>query len=610
MIVYDFLRKIPLFMDLPKEDLERLCEMVSELLLPAGQILIEEGSLGDKAYVVKSGQLEILKESGGRHVLLAVRQAGEVIGEMALLESAPRFATVRARTDSNLLVIDHKHLDRLLNTSPSAAKAMLHTITARLRSTEIVLQQSEKMAQLGTMTAGIAHELNNPAAAMGRGAAQLEESIDRLRKTTLQLSKINLTETQQHTLDTLENLARQRASYPADLDPLARSDLQDQLETWLDEHEIDDSWELAPILVELNYDEELLNQLVSVFQSGGLSEVIQWLEATYNSYRLLQEIIQGTSRMSEIIKALKSYVYLDQAPMQTIDIHESLDNTLVMLRSKLKDGIHVQRAYDPDLPHILAFGSELNQVWTNLIDNAVDAMDGKGELIIRTRHEGEWVYVEFQDNGPGIPPDIQPKLFSPFFTTKPMGKGTGLGLNISYNIAKKHGGEITVTSQPGMTCFQVRLPLNFEKSQSESPPVPGFTPIDDEALRQILEQTRKIAVVGISKRPDSPAYSVPKYLQDAGYRIIPINPNLEEILGETAYPDLLAVPEPVDTVLIFRRSEHVPEIAAQAIQVGAAVIWMQEGIINQNAAATGEAAGLKVIMNTCMRSTHRRLIGA
>jgi signal transduction histidine kinase/predicted CoA-binding protein len=609
-MIYDFLRKIPLFMNLPRADLVRLCEMVHELRLPAGEMLFAEGSPGDKAYVIKRGQLEILKASGGKNVLLAVRQSGEVIGEMALLESAPRFASVRARTDCDLLVIDHVHLDQLLNNSPSAAKAMLHTITARLRSTEIVLRQSEKMAQLGTMTAGIAHELNNPAAAMGRGAAQLEDSIDRLRKTTLQLSKNNLTAAQQKALDTLENLAREQARQPSDLDPLARSDLQDQIEMWLDEHEIDDGWELAPILVELNYHEEQLDQLVDVFQSGNLNEVIHWLEAVYNTYRLLQEIIQGTSHMSEIIKSLKSYVYLDQAPMQTIDVHESLDNTLIMMRAKLKSGVQVRREYDADLPHILAFGSELNQVWTNLIDNAVDAMDGKGELVLRTRHEDDWVFVEFQDNGPGIPPEIQPKLFSPFFTTKSMGKGTGLGLNISYNIAKKHGGEIRVTSQPGMTCFQVCLPVNFEKSQSESTPAQGFTPADDELLRQILEQTRTIAVVGVSTRPDSPAYSVPKYLQDAGYRIIPVNPGLKEALGEKAYPDLLAVPEAFDTVLIFRRSEHVPQIVSQAIQTSAQVIWMQEGIINQNAAAAAEAAGLKVVMDTCMRSTHRRLMGA
>jgi signal transduction histidine kinase/predicted CoA-binding protein len=608
-MVYEFLRKIPLFMNLPRADLVSLCEMVSDLKLPAGQVLFSEGSPGKRAYVIKSGQLEILKESGGRTVLLAVRQSGDVIGEMALLDSAPRFATVRARSDSELLVIDHEHLNQLLDSSPSAAKAMLFTITSRLRSSEIVLRQSEKMAQLGTMTAGIAHELNNPAAAMGRGASQLEASIDRLRKSTLRLNTLNLTEEQLHHLDQLESRAREHALLSADLDALARSDRQDQLEAWLDAQSIPNGWELAPILVDLGYDENQLAQLLELYPPAGLPEIFGWLEATFNAYGLLQEIVQGSSRMSEIIKSLKSYVYLDQAPVQTVDIHEGLDNTLVLLRSKLKDSTQVRREYDPGLPRILAYGSELNQVWTNLIDNAADAMDGQGELIIRTRHTDSWVYIEFQDNGPGIPPEVRPRLFSPFFTTKPMGKGTGLGLNISYNIARKHGGEIDVVSQPGMTCFTVSLPVNFEKVQADAVPIEKYTSGDDGLLRQILAETRTLAVVGISSRSDSPAHSVPQYLQAAGYRIIPVNPDLAEVLGEKAYPDLLAVPEPVDTVLIFRRSEYVPEIVDQAIQAGARTIWMQEGIINRNAAAAAEAAGLKVVMNTCMRATHRRLLG-
>lgn len=608
-MVYEFLRKIPLFMNLSEEDLDRLCEMVTEQRLHAGQELFAEGSQGDRAYVIKSGQLEIIKESGEQQVILAVRQAGEVIGEMALLESAPRFATVRARTNCVLLVIQHEHLDHLLNTSPLAAKAMLHTVTSRLRSSQIVMRQSEKMAQLGTMTAGIAHELNNPAAALGRGAFQLQDSISRLRKNYLNLAKLKLSEDQMLALDGLENLARERAGQPANLDPLRRSDLQEQFEGWLDDRGVEDSWELAPVLVDLGYDLDRLTQLAGHFDPGELSQVIQWTHSTYEVYELLHEIVHGATRMSEIIKALKAYVYLDQAPVQTIDIHDSLDNTLVMLRGKLKSGVSVRREFDPHLPRILAFGSELNQVWTNLIDNAVDAMEGQGELVIRTRREGEWVYVEFQDNGPGIPPEIIPKLFSPFFTTKPVGKGTGLGLNISYNTVKKHGGDIQVTSQPGLTCFEVSLPVNFEKARAEGVAAVRYELPTDEEFLQILEQTRSIAVVGISDRPDAPAYSVPKYLQSAGYHIIPVNPGLDEILGEKSYPDLLAVPEPVDTVLIFRRSEHVPEIVDQAIQVGARVVWMQEGIVNQAAAAAAQAAGLKVVMDTCMRVTHRRLLG-
>ena len=236
-------------------------------------------------------------------------------------------------------------------------------------------------------------------------------------------------------------------------------------------------------------------------------------------------------------------------------------------------------------------------------------MDGKGEITLRTRRDGEWVVVEIEDNGPGIPEDIQPKIFSPFFTTKPVGKGTGLGLNISYNIIQKHGGEIKIYSHPGMTRFDVRLPLNFEKVQPGLTPVGSLMRPDDEKLGKILHDTHDIAVVGISNRPDAPANSVPAYLQQHGYHIVPVNPNLEAALGEQAYPDLLSIPEPVDTVLIFRRSEFVPEIVDQAIRKGAKTVWMQEGIINQAAAETARQAGLQVVMDTCMRATHKRLVG-
>jgi signal transduction histidine kinase/predicted CoA-binding protein len=603
---YEFLRKIPLFMGLSEADLEHLCEMVTEVQLTAGEELFPEGSPGDRAYVIKSGQLEILKDSDGRRVLLAVRQAGEVIGEMSLLESAPRFATVRARKDSVLLEINHKDLDHLLNTSPSAAKAMLHTITARLRSSETVLRQSEKMAQLGTMTAGIAHELNNPAAAMGRGASQLQDWIGRLQQAHLRLSELHLADAQKQALLSLDQLAKERALQPLDLDPLGRSDRQEQLEAWLETHDIIDGWELAPILVDLGYQEEQLNQLAEAFQAMDLPTVVRWVEATYSIYSLLEEIVQGTAHMSEIVKALKAYVYLDQAPVQAVDVHEGLDNTLVMLRGKLKGGVTVRREYAPRLPRIMAYGSELNQVWTNIIDNAIDAMENQGELVLRTWQEDRWICVEIQDNGPGIPLEIQPRLFDPFFTTKPVGKGTGLGLNISYNIVKKHGGEIKVVSQPGWTCFTIRLPEDFEDAESEKP-VSEISMPSDETLARILKDSRSIAVVGISDKPDVPAYTVPKYLQDAGYQIYPVNPRLQEILGAQAYPELLAIPDPVDVVLIFRRSEQVPAIVDQAIEIGAKVVWMQEGIINEPAAAVAQKAGLDTVMNTCMRVTHRRL---
>jgi predicted CoA-binding protein len=295
--------------------------------------------------------------------------------------------------------------------------------------------------------------------------------------------------------------------------------------------------------------------------------------------------------------------------VQSVDLHDSIDNTLIMLRNKLRKGVLVRREFAEDIPHVQAYGSELNQVWTNLIDNAIDAMDANGEIIIRTRRQGDWVFVEIEDNGPGIPEEVKEKIFSPFFTTKPVGKGTGLGLNISYNIIQKHGGEIKVFSKPGKTRFQICLPIDFEKIQTEDNPTVAMNMVDDNVLLKILQTVRTLAVVGMSDKKEQPNHTVPAYLQAHGYRIIPVNPNLDKILGEKAYPDLLSIPEPVDLVLIFRRSEAVPEIVDQAIKIGARVVWMQEGILNLKAAATAQEAGLDVVMDTCMRATHRRLLG-
>ena len=607
--MYEFLKKVPLFSSLPDHDLDRLCEMVSEVHLEAGDQLFAEGGPGDKAYVIETGEIEILKKSGGRNVLLAVRKSGEVIGEMSLLEQAPRFASGKARTDCTLLEIGHEQLDDLLNTSPSAARSLLFTITSRLRSTELMLRQSEKMAQLGTLTAGIAHELNNPAAAAKRGTSQLVLVINQLQEAQIGLSKLALSTQKWDELGELHILVRDRATNPVDIDSLDRSDREYELEEWLDTHDIPDPWEFAPTLVDLGFDETQLTQLANDFQTDQLAQVISWLGSSYSVYSLLDEINQGAGRISEIVKSLKTYVYLDQAPVQSVDIHDGLNNTLVILRHKLKEGIDVKREYAEGIPEIQAYGSELNQVWTNIIDNSIDAMDGKGEIAIRTKQNGDWVIVELEDNGPGIPKDIQEKIFSPFFTTKAVGKGTGLGLNISYNIVQKHAGEIKVFSKPGKTRFQISLPVDFNKVESGSTPVSNSIESSDEKLLRILESTKTVAVVGISDHSDQPNHTVPAFLQSQGYKIYPVNPRLTEVLGESAYPDLLSIPDQIDVVEIFRRSEAVPDIVDQAIQIGAKVVWMQEGIVNEYAENMALDAGLEVVTDTCMRATHKRLKG-
>jgi signal transduction histidine kinase len=349
----------------------------------------------------------------------------------------------------------------------SLQKKKLRDLEKAYLQQEVTLRQSEKLATLGKLSAGMAHELNNPAAAAQRGAAQLLPSISDLQEIHLRLGDMNLSDSQLEALLALEKLAQERAKQPANIDSLTRSDREGELETWLNGQGVQNGWDIAPNLVNLGYDREELTSLATDFTTSQFYAVIYWLNCTYIIYSLLDEIGQGAGRIAEIVKALKGYTYLDQAPIQTVDIHEGLDSTLVILRSKLKQGITVHREYAADLPHIQAYGSELNQVWTNIIDNAIDAMNGVGEITLRTRDDGQWAIIEIEDNGPGIPEAIQPNLFDPFFTTKPPGKGTGLGLNISHNIVvQKHDGRIDVYSRPGNTRFEVRIPLDCVPSES------------------------------------------------------------------------------------------------------------------------------------------------
>jgi signal transduction histidine kinase len=331
----------------------------------------------------------------------------------------------------------------------------------KLHDLEGAYLQQEKLATLGKLSAGMAHELNNPAAAAQRGARQLQDVFVQLQQAYMKIGELNLSKVQKEALLRLDQIAQEGAKKPASLDSLVRSDRESEMEAWLEDQDVKNAWEFASTLVNLGYKVHELASLAEKFTPGQFPTVIAWFCGIYTIYRLLEEIGHGTGRIAEIVKALKTYTYMDQAPIQDVDLHEGLDSTLVILHSKLKAGVTVRRQYAQNIPRIQAYGSELNQVWTNIIDNAIDAMKGQGQIILRTRQEGHWVVVEIEDNGPGIPEEIQSKIFDPFFTTKQPGEGTGLGLNISHNIiVQKHKGKITVRSQPGKTCFEIRLPIH------------------------------------------------------------------------------------------------------------------------------------------------------
>jgi signal transduction histidine kinase len=346
--------------------------------------------------------------------------------------------------------------------SSSLQKKKLRDLEKAYLQQEIMLRQTEKLATLGRLSAGMAHELNNPAAGVQRGAGQLQTTFACLQQAWLKLSGPGLTDAQLGLLHSLEERSRERASRPASLEPLTRSDRESELEAWLGAHGIENAWEVAPNLVSLGYDVAEASRLAEELGPAQLGPVLDWLGCSFSIYGLLEEMRQGAGRIAGIVTALKVYTFLDQAPIQTVDVQAGLESTLAVGCGALGPGITVHREYAPGLPAIEAYGSELNQVWTNLINNAIDALDGKGEITVRTRTDDPWVVVEVEDNGPGIPEEIQPHVFDPFFTTKPPGSGTGLGLSICHTIVvEKHGGRIDVTSRPGSTRFEVRLPLRL-----------------------------------------------------------------------------------------------------------------------------------------------------
>lgn len=465
--MYEFLKNVSLFADLTDDDLRQLCEEIKEVDLRAGEELFSEGSPGDQAYIIREGELEVIKTSGTREVLIAVRKPGEVIGEIALLEETTRMASVRARSEAVLIVIRKEQLDHLLETSLSATTAMFYTVLDRWRGTQAMLRQSEKMAQLGTLTAGVAHELNNPASAVRRSSEMLKNGLKSAAQSQEDFVQLDAPAEAKEVIQQLQNQAVELAGLPPELDALARADAQEQVETLLEHAGLEEPWAYSSDLVDMQVGASMLNNLFEHVNTRDAGIILRWIIDQYRVQALLTEIEQGTERISNIVGALKSYSYLDQAPVQSVDVHKGIDDTLIILQSKVREKgtTRIIRQYADDLPMIFGYGSELNQVWTNLLDNALDAVGDQGEITISTRSENSSVLVEIIDNGSGIPEDILERIFEPFFTTKPPGAGTGLGLDITYNIVvNKHHGDIKVESEAGRTSFQVWLPVNFQES--------------------------------------------------------------------------------------------------------------------------------------------------
>lgn len=458
------IRSVPLFAHLSEADAHELSRMATRIALAPGDSLIEEGAPGDTLYIIVSGKLEVTKRAGGSSVTLATRSAGEYIGEMSLIEQAPRSASVRAVTASEVLEIGPEAFSDLLR-RPGAATNLLRTVAERLRSTESSLVQADKLAALGTLAAGLAHELNNPAAAIQRSISYLAEVHAALRQAAARLARAPLASGEADRLDALE---KEIGSLGNGMRSASSPSTEDALADALRELGLAEPWDAAAAMAPLGWTADRVRETAAGFRPESSAAVMQWLGAAFTARQVAAEIEQASAAISRIVGAVKSYAYLDQAPVQDVDLVRSLEDTLMILNHKLKHGITVVRDFDPQLPRIEAYAGELNQVWTNIIDNAIQAMGGAGCLTLTTRDLGSEVEVRIADTGPGIPEGTVGRIFEPFFTTKPQGEGTGLGLHIAHNIiVNRHRGRIAVETRPGSTAFRIVLPVRMAREQNK-----------------------------------------------------------------------------------------------------------------------------------------------
>jgi signal transduction histidine kinase len=464
------LRQVDLFDQLSDECVARLAASAHEERLPAGEWLSREGLSADRFVVLSDGLVEWVKRVGGEEVILGSRAPVTYAGASNILTGEPAQASGRAVVDSDILVIPGDEFRRLLRDEPTVLAGALRLIAPVAQRNEAILREREKLAALGTLAAGLAHELNNPAAAAGRSAADLAEALTVLQDTVHAFVSSGVERSEAEVLVGLqrEALARSEAR-DDDGDALAASEREDALTDALDARGLQ-GWRLAPALAEAGLDEPWLEQ-VAAHAGPALAAALEWVAASVTAGGLARDLQESVARISEIVAAVKEYTYMDRGGVQRVDVHDGLESTLTILAHKLRGGgVAVVREYDRSLPQLMAHGSELNQVWTNLIDNAVDALGGRGGTVtVRTqRVAGDCARVTIADDGPGIPAEVRDRIFEPFFTTKDVGKGTGMGLDIVQGVVQRHRGRVDVDSGPGGTSFAVVLPL-----ASEPAPVQG-----------------------------------------------------------------------------------------------------------------------------------------
>jgi signal transduction histidine kinase len=457
------LRRVHVFADLPEEQLKWFADNVEDRRLAPGDVLFRKGDPPDWMVIYLEGEVHVYWDDNVRDEVYIARAgdpASEVSGMLPFSRMTVLGGTGRAVTAVRLLQFSVRLFPEMMQRMPILVQRLVGIMSDRVRETTTADQQQDKLMALGKLSAGLAHELNNPAAGATRAANDLIVTLAELRAADLRLCRHDLTTEQGDAIRTFEDVALEHTATTGQLNSLEQSDREDLVATWLENHGVADPWKLSGNLVEAGIDAAGLQRISAVLGQVAFGDVLARVNAQLAAAKLASEIKAATTRISELVGAIKEYSYMDQASVQEVDVHKALESTLLILKYKLrKKSIVLTREYADELPRIKAYGSELNQVWTNLIVNAVDAMSEGGTLKVRTKREPTDVLVEIRDNGSGIPADLSSRIFEPFFTTKAVGEGTGLGLDTVARIVRKHRGNIRFESKPGDTCFQVRLPL-------------------------------------------------------------------------------------------------------------------------------------------------------
>src|SRR5215213_5328282 len=457
------LRRVQVFADLPDDQLQWFADNSEDRRFAMGNVLFRKGDKADTMGVYLEGEVHAYWDETD-HDMVYIARAGErsteVTGMLPFSRMTEFQVTGYAVTDGRLLRFPVSLFPEMMLRMPVLVQRLVGIMSDRVRESTTIDQQQDKLMALGKLSAGLAHELNNPAAGATRAANDLIETLEQLRAADMRLCAHDLTAQQQASIDAFESRAIDHTATAEPLNSLDQSDREDEVSEWMQSHGIAEPWTLSANLVEAGIDLTALDQLLGEIPSSATADVLSRVSCQLAAAKLAAEIKNATTRISELVGAIKEYSYMDQARVQELDVHKGLDNTLLILKYKLKKkNITVTRDYAESLPLIKAYGSELNQVWTNLIVNAVDAMSEGGTLKVRTRREPTDIMVEIRDNGAGIPAAVRSRIFEPFFTTKPVGEGTGLGLDTVARIVRKHRGNVRFESKPGDTCFQVRLPI-------------------------------------------------------------------------------------------------------------------------------------------------------